>query len=145
MNKQNLPDNHKNPPAQQRQNKQERVVATRAEFYSGPLPHPQMLEKYDQISPGAAAIIIGMAEKQTNHRIDIENKVVASQIQNSKRGQVFAFTLELCALISSFILFMFDKGPPAYVVFGTSVMSLVVTFIYATRSNRKELHEKHGR
>lgn len=31
--------------------------------YSGPLPHPETLAKYDQIVPGAAERIITMAEK----------------------------------------------------------------------------------
>ena len=32
--------------------------------YSGPLPHPADLEKFERISPGAADRILGMAERE---------------------------------------------------------------------------------
>lgn len=42
------------------------------QHYSGPLPQPEALAKYDQIVPGAAERIIKMAEKRngtsTRHR-----------------------------------------------------------------------------
>ena len=44
----------------------------RQSSFSGPLPPPQILEKYESIVPGSADRIIGMAEKQSEHRRSIE-------------------------------------------------------------------------
>jgi hypothetical protein len=34
------------------------VSATKIEAFVGPLPHPDLLEKYEQIHPGAAGIVL---------------------------------------------------------------------------------------
>lgn len=41
----------------------------REEVYSGPLPHPEHLKKYDEVYPGAAKIIIETFVKQYSHRL----------------------------------------------------------------------------
>ena len=52
--------------------------------FSGPLPHPDMLRKFDDVVPGAAERIIKMAEDQSNHRKDLERKVIESDIARSR-------------------------------------------------------------
>lgn len=49
-----------------------RVVAT-AEMFSGPMPHPQHLKAYEDISPGAAKSILDMAISEQNHRHKMQN------------------------------------------------------------------------
>ncbi len=44
------------------------------ELYAGPLPHPEILEKFEQILPGSADRILKQAEAQTLHRIELEKK-----------------------------------------------------------------------
>lgn len=51
------------------------IIAARQQF-SGPLPPPDMLLKYNDIVPDGAERIIVMAEKQQNHRIYLEKLVV---------------------------------------------------------------------
>lgn len=80
----NLPKNYQNP-----DNKP--IIATRYENFSGPLPHPEILKKYDEIVTGAAERIIKQAEVQTNHRIQLETKVIDSDIRNSRLGLIFGF------------------------------------------------------
>lgn len=40
--------------------------------YSGPIPPPDIIKDYENILPGSADRIISMAEKQADHRRDIE-------------------------------------------------------------------------
>jgi len=40
--------------------------------FSGPLPHPEILNRYDQIITGAAERILIMAEEDARHQRDIE-------------------------------------------------------------------------
>ncbi|HNW10062.1 MAG TPA: DUF2335 domain-containing protein [Candidatus Rifleibacterium sp.] len=45
-----------------------------SQTHVGPIPHPAILQKYDEIHPGAAAIIFNMAQKEQEHRITSETK-----------------------------------------------------------------------
>ena len=55
-----------------------RMMMQVSRAYSGPLPSPEALEKYNQVLPGAAERILAMAENQGKHRQDIERKVIES-------------------------------------------------------------------
>jgi hypothetical protein len=46
--------------------------------YSGPLPHPEVLEHYDRIVPGGAERIFTQFESQAKHRQSIESRVIRS-------------------------------------------------------------------
>lgn len=62
------------------------------EHFSGPLPHPDILEKYEQIVPKAAERILAMAERQADHRQKLERL-------ESKSDVVLSFTGQICALV----------------------------------------------
>jgi len=59
--------------------------------YSGPIPDPDSLAKYEQIQPGFAERIIKMAEDEASHRRTNENKIIQSSTQMAVTGIVFAF------------------------------------------------------
>ena len=44
------------------------------QHYSGPIPPPEYLAKYNEIHPGLAERIIIMAESESVHRRKIENR-----------------------------------------------------------------------
>jgi len=77
------------------------LMATYEEKFSGPLPHPNHLAAYEQTLPGAADRILTMAEKQQNHRMNLENQVIPSEVQINKRGQWFAFIMGLVLIAAS--------------------------------------------
>lgn len=77
------------------------LMATYEEKFSGPLPHPNHLAAYEQTLPGAADRILTMAEKQQNHRMNLENQVIPSEVQINKRGQLFAFIMGLVLIAAS--------------------------------------------
>lgn len=54
-----------------------RIVAQEViEHYQGPLPHPEHLRRFEEISPGAAARLIGMAEREQSHRHSMERSEI---------------------------------------------------------------------
>jgi uncharacterized membrane protein len=54
-----------------------RIVAQEViEHYQGPLPHPEHLRRFEEISPGAAAHLIGMAEREQSHRHSMERSEI---------------------------------------------------------------------
>ena len=108
-----------------------------AHISMGPLPAAEELKQYERILPGAAERILSMAKHQAAHRQALEKR----DAQDQRLGIVFAFTLALVALIVGCLVVLHDHPVPG-ALFGLSgVGGIVATFIYGTRSNRKE-HEQ---
>ena len=82
------------------------AISTRTQTnWSGPIPPPEVLEKYNQILPGMAQRILAMAEKQSDHRQKVEVAVIKSDIVKSYLGMIFAtiivlFGMAVAALIA---------------------------------------------
>ncbi len=53
------------------------IVLGQIEGYSGPLPHPAILEKFDALIPNGAERIMAMVEAEQRHRHELEQKIVA--------------------------------------------------------------------
>lgn len=66
-------------------------IAVAQSTYSGPIPDPVSLEKYENIKPGFADRIITMAENEAKHRHEIETFMVQKSSRVSTLGVVFAF------------------------------------------------------
>lgn len=71
------------------------IQAIRQESFSGPIPHPELLRKYEDVKPGFAERIVSMAERQLDHRINCEDKVVDGSVSESKRGQNYGLIVAL--------------------------------------------------
>jgi uncharacterized membrane protein len=84
--------------------KHERAVAKRdkdaitAEFSTGLLPHPELLERYKQIQPDFPERMLRMAEEQSVHRQSLESKVITGNVTAQHRGQIFALVIAVVAL-----------------------------------------------
>jgi hypothetical protein len=55
-------------PAQQPTPQPQTRVSVVSQKFEGPIPPPDVLQRYDELMPGAASIIIEMAQKQAGHR-----------------------------------------------------------------------------
>ena len=66
-----------------------------ATSFEGPIPPPQVLQQYNSIVPGAAERILLMAEKQSDHRMDLEKRVVYSNVKKSYVGMGLATVIAL--------------------------------------------------
>ena len=69
-------------------------------FFTGPLPPPQILAQYEQVTPGLAERIMRLTEEQQAHRIKMESCVIPETINVNKRGQIFAFIIIVLAIIA---------------------------------------------
>ena len=89
------------------------ILGTRSHF-SGPLPPPEIIEAYERILPGSANRILTMAEKNQDHRIEMElkkivldgdetKKLISSGIQRVPRGQWFGFIITIAFLVAATI------------------------------------------
>lgn len=115
-----------------RETQQFQRVQQRIEF-SGPLPPPAFIEKYDNIIPNGAERILALVEKQQSHRHELEKKVIYSDVLNSRLGIFFAFLISITGISAGTWL-----GANGYELAGGfigigGVGSIVATFIYGTK------------
>ncbi len=62
----------------------------RAEFYGGPLPHPEILKGFESVVPGSGERILSMAEAQLQHRHAMEREGQAANIRAFEQGRADA-------------------------------------------------------
>ncbi len=111
-------------------------------YFSGPIPPPQSLEQYERICPGAANRILKMAEKQSQHRQDLEMKIINSNIRHEKIGIHYAFIITITLSILGAILIVYDKNIEGFVVLvGPSVFHGSM-YIYNRQLQKKELQQR---
>lgn len=67
--------------------------------FSGPLPHPDILKGYNDVVKDGAERILAMAEKQSHHRISLEDFAVREGFRQSKHGQIYGFIIGLVVLL----------------------------------------------
>ena len=119
----------------------------RSEF-SGPIPPPSIIKGYEEVLPGSADRILTMAEKQSNHRQEMEKRIIRTESRDSLLGILFAFMLgggRIIAAVIMVILVPKSAGAISGAVLGvTGVVSIIATFIKSTRGsyNRKQGEKK---
>jgi uncharacterized membrane protein len=117
------------------------VIEQRAEFHSGPLPPPQVIEGYEKILPGAADRIITMAELEQRHQHQAE-------VRNQKYrgflafvGQLFGLAIGLSGIGGGVFLASHDKSLVGFGVFFSSLAALVGVFIFQKRKAVRPISE----
>ena len=134
-----MPEN--NPPAR---SLAPQLVQQKLEITTGPIPSPHVLQQYNQVVPDAAERIIRMAEKQSDHRIDLERKVVDSNIAKSYLGMVLAATIALYGLYIAKEIAVNGNPWAAGIIAALDLAGLISVAIYnglmqkKQRENRKE-------
>lgn len=115
--------------------------------YTGPIPPPEALEKYEKVLPGLADRIVKQAEAQTGHRIKQEDKVISSDILNSKLGLIFGFIIGMVGVVGGFVMVYLGKDV-GWLFSGGALVGLVGTFVYGRRTRereRKQIREEEQR
>ena len=74
------------------------VGLSKTETFSGPIPHPAIIEKYESIYPGAAKIIFENWDKQVDHRQKLEKSVVYFDNFKSLFGTIAGFLIQIIAV-----------------------------------------------
>ena len=110
--------------------------------FSGPLPHPDDLAKYEQVLSGAADRIISMAERQAAHRQSLEKAVILSNVAIQKWGLGSAFVLALIAIGGGIWLSLKGLSGVGLTAIISALASLVGVFIYGKSEQKKELKDK---
>jgi len=112
--------------------------------YMGPLPPPEDLARYDEIVPGMAERLLTGFERQTEHRMALEKKVIDRDIRRADwgLGAGFAFGLVVFAGALGLILTGHES-----VGVGTIIADFLTyggAFLYGDIQRRRERNRKAG-
>ncbi len=129
----NLPNKNKHVTKQQISIQQQHH---KEEFYSGPVPKPDDLQKYEQIQPGFADRLLKMAEKEQIERFNINNKILSDtkdvhliEANNHKRGQNYALlSIIIIVVLCGYCVYSGSPNNASAIAIGTLV-AIVGVFI----------------
>lgn len=120
-------------------------MIAQASSYSGPIPPPDLLAKFDEIIPNGAERILKMAESQSKHRQCIEKWAVIGGTILSYFGVFCAACIALGALYFGSTLVQNGHTISGSILGGGGLTGLVAAFIYGTRSRREERKQRDQR
>lgn len=119
-----------------------RVAAQISRTFSGPLPPPEILQRYNEIVPGAADRIIKMAESQHHHRQALEKSVVDSNVFSQKIGLGLGFIIAMTAIGGGIWLSAIGRSGSGLIAIIGALAALVGVFVYGKVQQSKELTDK---
>lgn len=130
-------------PKEKRKTVEAALMIMRSEIYSGPIPPPEAIEKYEKAQPGAADRILRMAERQQEHRMAMEKDVVGGQVKQSKRGQIFGFIIFfVCIAVAIFFAVKLDMKTFASAFLTGTMVVVIGLFITGKNIMRNDLRSK---
>lgn len=118
------------------------LVVTMHKTHIGPLPDTETLAGYSSLIPNGADRIMIMAEKQSEHRMKMENKVISGQILQSNLGQILAFLIGIAALGASTYCIVNGFEWSGSILGVGGLTGLVTAFIKGRSQQEKNLEEK---
>lgn len=121
------------------------MIKEEFQAFSGPLPPPEILQKFDEIVPGAAERIIKMAEDQSAHRRELERRVIISDVNRSKWGQILGFIIAVVGLVVSAVIAIYGSAITGGILGVGTLASLVGVFMYGSKTRSEERVEKDSK
>lgn len=112
------------------------ILIQKQESFSGPIPHPEHLKKYNQIVPGSANRILKMAESDLEHIQKIQTRENIIESIATVGGLIAGFIIAVIALIGSGYLIMEDHDVAGTILGGGSLTALVGIFIKGRNTNK---------
>lgn len=123
-------------PTEQKTQQISQIIRISRESFSGPIPHPKIAKEYQELIPDAPERIFTMAEKEQQHRIEVENEMLAQNkknITNSKNAnlisQIFAFILILILIGTGILLTLLGHQIVGTTIFGSTILGVAGVFV----------------
>jgi uncharacterized membrane protein len=112
--------------------------------FRGPIPPPEVLKGYNDIIENGAERILTMAEKQSTHRMQLENHAIREELKQSRLGQVFGFILGIVGFGLATFLALYGHETIAGIFGTTTIIGLVTVFVLGKKSQHNDLEEKQN-
>jgi len=108
------------------------------ESFKGPLPPPSILKGYEDVLPGSAERIMARMEKQSDHRMRLEEKVTAEDQRQSGKGQNYGFIIAITVILISAGLIFTGHGVEGTILGTLDLVALVSIFVIGKFQQRKD-------
>lgn len=120
------------------------VVASisKSESFSGPLPHPDHLARYNDTIPNGAERILLMAEKQQDHRIYLEKYVIEHDSGRAYLGLWLAFATTIVIVAGGVYLISINKDASGMAVIILQLGGLLTVFLQTKKTRERERETK---
>jgi uncharacterized membrane protein len=136
-----VPATRMTPNVPQRQIRQQ-AFQLAAEFHSGPLPHPDILAKYNDVIPNGAERMMQAFEKQQEHRQTLEKSVIGGNVKAETRGQWMGLAVTIGVLVLAGYIAHTGNQYAAGGVAVADIATLAGVFVYGKKTQRRELTQK---
>jgi uncharacterized membrane protein len=114
------------------------TAASKTEFFTGPLPHPDYLQQYEQIYPGAAQIIFTTFQQLAAHQMEMEKQALDSDTRRSSLGIVAGFLIAVALIVGGFVAICLGHDWAGATVIVSCIVGLAGVFVYGTQSRKKQ-------
>ena len=110
--------------------------------YRGPIHPPEILKGYDLVKPGFAERVFVMAERQSQHRMELEKTVVIGDHKKSWVGLVLGFLVACGVFCGSYDLVKKGHDTAGTILGGSALATLVGIFVRGSDQRSRERIEK---
>lgn len=117
---------------------QQQVISIiQAQHWSGPIPSPDALEKYEKVIPGSANRLLQLAEKEQAHRHSMDRESLSTKARDVRRGQYLGAGIGVLA-VGGAIGIASVAPVVAVALVGVPVASIINAIINARSSAKKQ-------
>lgn len=117
------------------------IEETTIESFRGPLPHPDILAKYDVVLPGAADRIVSIAEREQAHRHGVVETALDATIAKDKRGSYLALAALTVIAIAAVLIAFLNAYAGAGLGIG-DILGVVGMFLGREITDRRRTNEE---
>ena len=124
------------PPEQRRE--AEIVMRQMVARYSGPVPHAGEMARYKAVDPSFPERFVAMAERQAQHRQQLETMLVTDDFKLKRRGQDYALLVTIIGLAVAVLFAWMEHPVVAGIVAGTTVVGVVTAIVTGRAAENKD-------
>jgi uncharacterized membrane protein len=112
---------------------------------SGPVPPAELLAGYNREVPDGANRLFTLVEQQSQHRQELENRIIETQNAVTVRGQWFAFVLVLLLTCVAAYFGYHGQDWLAGTIFTTTIAGVATVFLAGRHAQKRNLDAKAPR
>ncbi len=107
----------------------------KAQLFSGPLPHPEIMAGYEQVLPGSADRILTRAENQQRHRHELDSAALKSEIRMELLGWISGTVVTIIVLVGSIWLLSIGQSVVGFAGIVIASTGIISNFLKSWRSS----------